>query len=124
MTFLNRLTLMFRRLITCDFGVKTREAYIVYLEQNTRENLAHCDSSLDPRGHSIHAGAHPQEVNGLVLLTDGILCMDPSCLHVSLLDSLRNKEANLLPTKTAYLVVTNQPALLLLFLPSPLCRIS
>ncbi len=26
-----------------------------------------------------------------MLLTDGILCMDPGCLHITLLDSLRNK---------------------------------
>lgn len=53
-------------------------------------DLVHSDSCLDPRGYSVHPGTHPQEVDGLVLLPDGVLCMDPGCLHITLLDSLRN----------------------------------
>lgn len=32
-------------------------------------DLVHSDSSLDPWSHSIHTCTHPQEVNGLVLLS-------------------------------------------------------
>lgn len=52
-------------------------------------DLVHSDSSLDSGCHSIHTGTHPQQVNGLVLLTDGIFCMNPACLHITFLDSLQ-----------------------------------
>lgn len=51
-------------------------------------HLFHRDGSLDPWGHCIHPSAHPQEIHGLVLLSDGVLCVDPRHFHISLLDSL------------------------------------
>lgn len=51
-------------------------------------HLFHRDGSLDPWGHRIHPSAHPQEIHGLVLLSDGVLCVDPRHFHISLLDSL------------------------------------
>lgn len=54
-------------------------------------DLVHSDSSLDSGSHSIHPCTHPQEVNGLVFLTDGIFCMDPGCLHITPLNSLWDK---------------------------------
>ena len=53
-------------------------------------DLVHGDRGLNPGGHGVHPSAHPQEVNGLVLLTDGVLCVDPGHLHVALLDGLRD----------------------------------
>lgn len=54
-------------------------------------HLAHGDSSLDSGCHGVHAGAHAQEVDGLVLLADGVLRVDPRHLHVPLLDGLGNE---------------------------------
>lgn len=58
------------------------------LQQHTATYLVHRNCSLDPRCHCIHPSAHPQEVHRLVLLSDGVLCVDPRHFHVSLLDGL------------------------------------
>lgn len=50
--------------------------------------LVHRNCSLDPCCHGFYPGAHPQVVHRLVLLSDGVLCMDPCHFHVPLLDSL------------------------------------
>ena len=82
------------------FGVFFPDSHEPVLKHNTPKglcdslacspDLVQCDSSLDPGRHCIHTGAHPQEVQGLMLLTDGVLCMDPGCLHVALMDGLRD----------------------------------
>lgn len=50
--------------------------------------LIHRDGCLDSGSHCVHPSAHPQEIHRLVLLSDGILCMDPRNFHIPLLDSL------------------------------------
>lgn len=50
--------------------------------------LVHRDGSLDPRCHRIYPSTHPQEVQRLALLSDGVLCMDPCHFHIAILDGL------------------------------------
>ena len=44
-------------------------------------DLSRGDGWLNPAGHSVHPGGHSQEVERLVLLTDGVLGMDPRHLE-------------------------------------------
>lgn len=53
--------------------------------------LVHCDCSLDPCCHGINPSAHSQVVHRLVLLSDGVLRMDPGHFHIPLLDSLKTQ---------------------------------
>lgn len=52
--------------------------------------LVHGDGGLDSRRHSVHSSAHSQEVHGLVLLSDGVLGVDPRDFRVTFLDCLDN----------------------------------
>lgn len=52
--------------------------------------LVHGDGGLHSRRHGVHPGAHSQEVHGLGLLSDGVLCVDPCHVHVTFLNSLGN----------------------------------
>lgn len=54
--------------------------------------LFHRDSSLDSWGHCIHPSTHSQEIQRLVFLSDGILCVDSRHFHISLLDSLEDTQ--------------------------------
>lgn len=56
--------------------------------ENCWEHLVHGDSSLDPGSHCIHPCTHPEEVDRLVLLPDGVFCMYSRHFHVSFLNGL------------------------------------
>ena len=43
---------------------------------------------LHPPGHGVHLARHAEVVEALALLPDGVLCVDPSHILVSLLKSL------------------------------------
>lgn len=51
-------------------------------------DLIHCNSRLDTGSNGVHSSAHPQKVDGLVLLTYCIFSMYSSNLHITFLDSL------------------------------------
>lgn len=46
------------------------------------------DGSLNPAGDCVNPGRHPEVVEGLVLLTDGIFPVYPGNFHVTFLYSL------------------------------------
>jgi len=50
-----------------------------------KSNLFRCDRRLDPGCNGIDSCAHPAIVESLVLLANGVLCVDSSALHVALL---------------------------------------
>lgn len=52
--------------------------------------LVHGDGGLHSRCYSIHPRAHSQKVHRLILLSDGVLGVDPRHLHVTLLNRLGN----------------------------------
>ena len=52
--------------------------------------LVHGDGSLHSCRHCVHSSAHSQEVHRLVLLSDGVLGVDPRYLRVTFLDGLDN----------------------------------
>ena len=47
--------------------------------------------SLDSVSDSVHSGSHSQVVESLVLLTNGILCVNPGPLDVALRQSLTER---------------------------------
>lgn len=55
----------------------------------------HGDGCLHLGGHGIHPGRHPEPVEPLVLLADGILGINPGTLHVLLLQGLAHGESML-----------------------------
>lgn len=59
--------------------------------------LVHGDGGLHSRRHRIHPGAHSQKVHGLVLLSDGILGMDPCHIRVTFLNRLDNNTQTCAP---------------------------
>lgn len=70
---------------------KLETAFVAKLQYAVTQHsiyLFHCNCSLDPCCHGVHPSAHPQIVHRLVLLSDGVLCMDPCHFRIPLLDSL------------------------------------
>lgn len=59
-----------------------------WLQGGGSAHLVHGHCCLHPRCHRVHSRTHPQEVDGLVLLPDGIFSVYPSNLCVAFLNSL------------------------------------
>ena len=61
---------------------------ITYTETDTNLHglcdFLSCDGGLNPAGSGVHPGGHPQVVEGLVLLSDGVLRVYPGDLQVQL----------------------------------------
>lgn len=53
-------------------------------------NLAHRNGSLHPAGHRIDPASQSQQIQPLILLADGVLCVDLCDVVVALLDCLFN----------------------------------
>ena len=51
-------------------------------------NSLHGYCCLHTRGHSVNTRGHSQEIQGLVFLTNCVLCVDASALVVALLNGL------------------------------------
>lgn len=71
----------------------------------------HGDCCLDLGGHRIHPGGHAEPVEPLILLANGILCIDTGTLHILLLKGLGGQKGNHLHRECTTGLQTSTPCL-------------